>query len=247
MSTSRQVTVSCSPRCSRVTARLPTIAKPDHAVPIGCRQSTCGGSFCQSRASAGPSLITPLRSGPRYCGKSGRPLSAGAARGSAGGGVGAAWLLQRSSKMGTKSPVTPRHPKAALNAPPSASTRAKSVRRIRHGARENNSHQIVSISSAITITTNTATLRIWKSTDDHSRATPMAIALRPRITIAGHQRIRGRVEELFIGSALPTQSPGRRAPNQEPPISYGLLDHFHTTNSPRVATRTISLCRKGSP
>jgi hypothetical protein len=42
----------------------------------------------------------------------------------------------------------------------------------------------------------------------------MAIALRPRITIAGHQRIRGRVEELFIGSALPTQSPGRRAPNQ---------------------------------
>ena len=79
--------------------------------------------------------------------------------------------------MGTKSPVTPRHPKAALNAPPSASTRAKTVRRIRHGARENNSHQIVSISSATAITTKMATLRIWKSTDDHSRATPMATAL----------------------------------------------------------------------
>ena len=40
------------------------------------------------------------------------------------------------------------------------------------GARENNSHQIVSISSASAITTKMATLRIWKSTDDHSRATP---------------------------------------------------------------------------
>jgi hypothetical protein len=112
--------------------------------------------------------------------------------------------------MGTKSPVTPRHPKAALNAPPSASTRAKTVRRIRQGAHENNSHQIVSISSASAISTKMATLRIWKSTDDHSRATPMATALRPRMTIAGHQRIGGRVEESFIASALPTQAPGRR-------------------------------------
>ena len=57
-------------------------------------------------------------------------------------------------------------------------------------------------------------MRIWKSTDDQSRATPMATALRPRIAIAGHQRIGGRVEESFIASALPTQAPGRRAPNQ---------------------------------
>ena len=116
--------------------------------------------------------------------------------------------------MGTKLPVTPCHSYTALKAPPSASTSAKTVRRIRHGARENNSHQIVSIGSATAITTKTTTLRIWKSSDDQSRAIPATAAPTPRITIAGHHRIGGVLEESFIASALSRQAPGDPFRNQ---------------------------------
>ena len=88
------------------------------------------------------------------------------------------------------------------------------MRRIRQGARENNSHQIVSIGNATAITTKTMTLRIWKSTDDHSRAIPATAAPTPRITTAGHQRIGGGLEELFIASTLLRQTPGGTCRNQ---------------------------------
>jgi hypothetical protein len=64
------------------------------------------------------------------------------------------------------------------------------------------------------ITTKTTTLRIWKSNDDHSRAIPATAAPTPRITIAGHHRIGGVLEESFIASALSRQAPGDPFRNQ---------------------------------
>ncbi len=161
VSTSRHVTISLSPRCSIVTARLPTIAKPDHPAPIGWRHKICGGFFSQSRASGTPSSMMPVRCGPRYCGKSGRPLWSSAAFGAARGGAATALRFQRGSKIGMKSPVTPRTRKAAASDPASTTATAKIASRNRHGARESPSHQIASSSTASKPTAWMMMFRIW--------------------------------------------------------------------------------------
>jgi len=72
------------------------VAERSQSPTHGCR-SVCArsiaGLFCQSRASAGTVVITPLRCGTEIGGKSGRRLQR-ESFGSRGSGVGAAWRLQ---------------------------------------------------------------------------------------------------------------------------------------------------------
>ena len=208
MRTSRQTTISRGPRCSRVIARFPTMAKPAQPVPTGCRHMTCGGVTCQSAERAGPSRITASRPVPRYCGKSGRPLSSRwvAVAALLGGETSeAAGLIQRASRIGTRSPVTPRKRKSAAHEATRIAKRSTTVTRSRTGAREANDHQSPSRSRVTPPIENRVRLRTCTWELGQSQTVRLATTAIPRIHRAGDQRMRdfsaaGLVESGAISS-----------------------------------------------